>query len=187
MPIDPEKTWIDTVNKIPPGKNAPDQLKKLSDAVDAAMTGKAQLTGILGKVSFTFEKGIFYAGLLQLGPTKLAPEGVAKFSNAWSQAIVASKMVVPPGASLGAPTPPTIWSVVASTVLDPPSLAAAKSYLEAELLSAGLNPVADSNSGKIGPALRKAALLLTYTVTGLDSTPTPAGPLPLVAPACALM
>ena len=49
MPVDPKPTWVDTVNKLAPSKVAPDALKKLGDAVDAAVTTKAQLTGIMGR------------------------------------------------------------------------------------------------------------------------------------------
>lgn len=185
MAIDPPKTWIDTVNGLPPSKAAPKALADLASAVDACVTNKAQLTGIVGKPVFTFQKAIFVAGLQSLAPVPAAAAGVAKFVAAWADAVTASIMLVPSGSSFGPPSPPTLFSVVIATVLDPDSLVLARTTLQSDLLSQ--KPVKSSSDSDFGPALRRAFLSLTYTVTGLNSVPPPAGPLPLTAAKCALM
>lgn len=187
MPIDPKDSWIQNVNKLPPANSLPEGAKKLADAVDGCVSGKAQLTGIVGPPpSYTFNKALFMAGLMSMAPVPATPAGVTSFVNAWVTAVTASTMIVSPGVSFGSPSPATTFSVVISAVLDPPSLAAAQSSLTLELTQAGLNPVKDSKDSKIGPALYNAFKLLSYTVTGLNSIPPPAGPIPLVAPLCLL-
>jgi len=188
MPIDPENSWIETVNKLPPTKTAPEGFKALAKAVDACVTSKAQLTGIVGPPpTFTFNKALFLTGLLSMGPVPATPAGVTAFVQAWAGAVTASVMVVSPGSAFGAAAPPTLFSVVISAILDPPSLAAAQSALIAELTASGLKPVKNYKDSKVGPGMLKAFKLLSYTVTGLNSIPPPAGPLPLVAPLCLLM
>lgn len=183
MAIDPEKTWIDKINFLPPAKSAPIGVKNLTDEVDAATTGKAQLQGITGSVQFTFGKAIFYQQLLSITPVPQALPGVTKFVMAWVAAIQASVMLVPAGAIFGSPSPATIWSAPPVTVLDPPSLVVAQSTLQADLLKQGMNPVNSSGDSDFGPAFRRAFLKLTYTVTGLNSvTPDNGGPNPLIAP-----
>lgn len=184
MPIDAESTWIETVNNLPTVKSAPESIKALVDAVDTCVTGKAELTGIIGTVSYTFQKAIFLAGLSSLGPAPVTATGVAQFVQAWQSAAAASVMIVPPGSSFGSPSPATTFSVVVTTLLDPPSLLAACSALQTELLAAGAAPVSSYKDSKVGPALYKAFKLLSYTVTGINSiAPTPT---PLVAPLCLL-
>jgi hypothetical protein len=180
--IDPESAWIDHVNKLPPSKVAPAALQKLADAVDTGVSNKAELQGIVGTFAFTFNKAVFYASLQALVPTADPASGPASFASAWGQALMASIMVVPPGNSVGPASPPTTFSVVASTLIDPASLTLAQTYLQGQLVKAGANPVKMAEDGLIGPAIRQAFLKVTFSIIGLNSVSPPAGPLPLLAP-----
>lgn len=182
--IDPQNAFIEKINNLPPSTNADKALQDLVDAVSSLVSAKAELTGIIGTVSFTFEKAVFYQGLKALTPATDRITPAQKISSAWAQAISASKMVVPPGVSFGAPTPPTLFSAIISTTLDPDSLVLAKT----ELMNAIINqqPVDNYKKSDYGPAYRRAFSMLTYTVTGLNSIPPPTGPQPLTAAKCAL-
>ena len=75
--------------------------------------------------------------------------------------------------------PNTIFSVVNTTVIDPTSIALGKAKI-LELVTAP--PVSDPQLSQFPTKFREATLLLTITVSGLDSTPPGGGgPLPLVA------
>jgi hypothetical protein len=178
MPIPPEPQWKSTIDGLKPD-STPNWTKALADAVDGLVTNQAGLTGITGSVVFTFSKSIFMAQLLLVSATPLTAVAAQAIGVAWGTAMAASIIVVPPGSSLGAPTPPTIWSVCAS-LIDPSSVAAAQAALIADLTT--MQPVKNANDSKLGPAFRKAFVSCTATVTGLNSVPPPAGPVPLLAP-----
>lgn len=127
---------------------------------------------------FTFNVAIFSSMLSSLTPVPTAAAGILGFANAWEAALLASTAVMGPGSALVPPSPPTIFSVVITTVIDPASIALGKAKL-LELVTAP--PETDANNSLFPEKFRDATLLLTITVTGLDSTPIPAGPLPLVA------
>lgn len=178
--IDQKQQWIDKISKLKPVGDGDSGAKALAEAVDSCVTKKAQLKGIQGKVTFTFQKKIFHTGLLAAVGTTDTAAGVEIFVTAWANAITASVMKVMPGAVYGSPTPATTFSAVASTTLDPPSLIKARNYLKAELLKSGF--VSDAKKCKVGVALHQSFLALTYTIKGTDSTPSPGGPLPLTVP-----
>ena len=184
MPIDPESSWIDTVNNIEPVTAPPAGVKNIVDAIDAAVSSKAGLQGLVGSPpQFTFQKAIMLAQMLALAPSPDPVIPATLISQAWLAAATASIMIVSPGTAVGAAAPPTMFSVVIATIVDPPSLVLAQTALMADLISVMSTPVDDYKDSDFGPAFRRAFLSLTYTVTGLDSTPTPAGPLPLIAAA----
>jgi hypothetical protein len=65
-------------------------------------------------------------------------------------------------------------------LIDPPSIVAAQQFLAAQLPN--LPNDEKASDSQFGPTLRKAFLMLTCTVTGLNSLPPPAPPAPLLAP-----
>lgn len=132
---------------------------------------------IIDQFIFTFARAVFESALLPLGPTPSALIGITAFANAWETAINASTVVVPVGASIGTPSPATTWSAVFSTIILVPSIALAKAKI-LELITAPV--VADALNSQFPIKFREAFLLLQIQVTGLDSTPPLAGPLPLV-------
>jgi len=186
MPIDPEQLWKQRFNDLPKDGGAGGSwATQVAKATDEGVTNKLQLSGITGQVTFTFQKAIF-ENLIKLAvPAPSAFPGAQAIATAWKTATLASVIVVAPGAFIGSPAPPTTFSVVISSVIDPPSVAAGYSTLFTLLTT--VQGVSNGLDNIIGPALRKAFSLLTVTVTGIDSTPPPNGPLPLVAPLTPVM
>jgi len=86
--------------------------------------------------------------------------------------MVASLAAVSAGAFIGVSAPPTLFSAVATTLIDPPSILLAKAKI-LELVTAP--PEADAQDSLFPEKFRDATLLLTITVSGTNSvTPTPA-------------
>lgn len=96
------------------------------------------------------------------------------FASAWETAALASTMVVAPLSYIGAtPAPATQWSVVASTIITPDSVAAGKAKILADLST--IQNVMDAGESTFPVTLRAAFLLLKVTIAGTNSvTPTPA-------------
>lgn len=182
MPIDPEQQWTDAFANLATDKS-PNWAMAFASAVDERVTGKAQLTGILGSVTFTFNKALFATQLMSLSPSPVAPAAMMGFANAWATAMSASQMVVAPGSAFGAPAPPTLWSVIFTSMLDAPMIQSGKAFL-ASTLSA-LPPAKNAKDSKFGATFRSAFLMCTASITGLNSLPIPPagpGPLPFAAP-----
>lgn len=132
---------------------------------------------------FTFSEATFQSQLVLLTPTTNQAAGIAGFANAWASAIALTvfpaTLNVSPGSFIPPASPPSIFSAVTSVIIDPASIIAATAKIN-ELATAP--PVSDPLMSQFPEKFRDATLLLTITVVGLDSTPTPAGPLPLTAP-----
>lgn len=187
MPMDPEPKWKEALGSIAPASGV-QWAMKMADAVDGLCTSKAQLSGITGSVTFTFNKAIFAAQLLAVAPSPTTAIAAQVMANCWATAMQASMIVVAPGSSFGSPAPPTLWSVVIMSMLDVPSIMLAKTALIAELTV--LQFVKEEKKSPLGPAFRNAFLKCTATVNGLNSLPPPPagpGPLPLIVPVVPLM
>lgn len=133
--------------------------------------------------TFTFPTSTFASQLATLTPTTNQLSGVTGFANAWAAAmtliVFPVSLSVSAGAFVGISSPPTLFSTVTATVLDPASIAAGK----AKILELATAPVvSDPLMSEFAEKFRDATLLLTITVTGLNSVPPPPGPQPLVAP-----
>lgn len=181
MPIDPQSAFKSAISSLKP-TNGPLWAKDIADAVDGLVTNKAGLSVITGTCTFTFNKALFMAGIMGLVPSLVAPIAAQTIGIAWGNAMLASIMVVAPGAFIGSPAPPTLFSVIISTIVDPPSVVAAQTALIATL--SAMQAVKIASDSVLGPALHTAFMSCTATVTGMNSIPPPAGPLPLVAPLC---
>lgn len=130
---------------------------------------------------FTFPTPLFASQLQTLPPVADAVAGITGFANAWETALNGTTIVVGPGSAIPPPSPTTIFSAVFTATIDPPSIAAGKAKL-LELVTAP--PVANPLDSQFPIKFREATLLLTFTVTGLDSQPPPSagpGPQPLTA------
>lgn len=182
MAIDALQIWKDELAALP-------KVADTSWAANFAAWYADRLAGITTSPAalvpsgfvFTFAQPAFAAQLLALGPETSALAGITGFANAWEAALNATTVVVAPGSAIPPPTPPTIFSVVISTTIDPASIAAGKAKL-LELVTAP--PVADPQNSQFPVKFREATLLLTITVIGLDSQPPPSagpGPQPLTA------
>lgn len=185
MPIDPEALWKQRFKGLQTDGSGASWADKMADAVDQGVTGKLQVSGLTGSVTFTFKKDIF-ANMLKLAVPSPSPfSGAQAIATAFQVACLSSTIVVAPGAFVGAPTPPTTFSVVISSLLDPPGIAAGYSIVFGTLTT--MSAVPDAAEGIVGPAIRKGFTMLTVTVTGLNSVPPPVGPQPLVAPLLPVM
>lgn len=179
MAIDALSVWKSELANLPKVADTSWALAFASwyaDRLTGITTDPSGLTA--SSFTFTFPTSIFATALVALAPTTSAAAGIAGFAGAWETALLASTALVAPGSYIGSPSPSTTFSVVATTVIDPASIAAGKAKL-LELASAA--PVADPNDSEFPVKFREATLLLTITVSGLDASPTPSGPLPLVA------
>ena len=180
MALEPVGTWKSTLAALPPVADS-------SWATAFASWYAARILPIEPDSSvfvavgflFTFNAAIFQAQLLTLAPTTDPADGALSFANAWEASLLASVALVAPGSALLPPTPPTIFSVVTTTIIDPTSIAAGKAKI-LELASAP--PVADANNSQFPIKFREATALLSITVSGLNSIPLPGSPTPLVAP-----
>lgn len=130
--------------------------------------------------SFTFNTATFAAGLIGLQPTPDATAGITGFANAWEQAILSSVLVVGTGSALLPSTPATTFSVVAASIINPPSIALGK----AKIIS--LATLGIPSESKFPEYFRDATLMLNFSVTGTNSVTPPAGPNPLIVPLVAL-
>jgi hypothetical protein len=129
--------------------------------------------------TFTFNKDLFKSNLILLAPTPNALAGITGFANAWSAAVLATVVVVGTNTVYGSPaTNANTFSAVTTSLINPASIAAGQAII---LTLATDPPVGDTKDSKFPEKFRNATLALKIDVTGLDSTPTPAGPLPLVA------
>jgi len=130
--------------------------------------------------TFTFAQPAFQTPLAAgLPPDPTGASGIAAIASAWEASILASTMSALPGISVGAPSPATTFSAIASIVVEPTSLTAAKAALIAALTAAP--PVSTPLSSAYPGAFRDAFLMLQYVITGTNSVSPPAGPNPLVA------
>lgn len=181
--IDPLSTWQSTFASIPKVSDnswASNVATWYSDRITNIEPNQTELNTAAG-FSFTFSEAVFQAQLALLPPTTNQATGIAGFASAWSSAIALTiypaTLSVAPGAYLGVSSPPTLFSSITSVIIDPTSITAAVAKIN-ELASAP--PANDPSMSEFPEKFRDATLLLTITVTGLNSiTPTPT---PLIAP-----
>ena len=145
--------------------------------VDERVTAKMSLPGIGGPgFTFTFNKSVFQSALESLAPAGDQATAIAAFADAWESATTASVAITLVGSYIEPATPATTWSIVASTVIDPPSIVIGKAKIN-ELATAPA--VSDPNDSEFPVKFREAFLSLTITTTGTNSVSPPAGPNPL--------
>ena len=181
MPIPPAIIFQAKIAGLAPTPG-PDWAFNMASAVASLVNNMVMLTTVTGATQFTFQQAIFAAQLASIAPGPVAAVQAQLFAQAWASAVQASILVVAPGAFMGAPAPPTLFSVVATSLIDPPSIVAAQSALAVKLAAAAPVPVGIQNA--YGTAIHDAFLLLTATVTGINSVSPPVGPQPLIAPLC---
>lgn len=152
-----------------------------ADAVDGIGLFPSAAALVPTGYTFTFNVSTFQAQLVLLGIAPTALAGITAFAAAWETAILASTVVVGPGTFAPPSTPATLFSVVTTTVIDPPSIALAK----AKIIELASEPPPTGQPSKFPEKFRDAFKLLTITVSGTNSVaPTPA---PLVVPTVALL
>jgi hypothetical protein len=137
-------------------------------------TPKLSLPGLTPSVSplpVVFGKSAFKAIFSTLAPGLSQSAAMAKVADAWEAGLLAATVTVAPGSFVGSPSPPTTWSVVASSVFTPASIALGKAKI---LELVGAANVADAANSQTPVKFREATLLLKVTTSGTNSvTPTP--------------
>jgi hypothetical protein len=187
VPIDSLGVWLDEFEKIPQDMTGDMAPKNLADFVDQRVTGKLDTSKSIVQFapppSFTWQKGIFESTLRIIckipSPDPISP--AIKMATAWQQATLASTFTVQPQAKMNKPFPATSGIVATSvSLIDPASVAAAFAYLVAEL--SGVKPVSVQKEAVFPKAIRQAFMMLTVTITGIDTKTPPAGPIPFSYP-----
>ena len=179
MAIDPLSTWKSTLAALPKVANN-------SWAANFAAWYAGRIVSITPKPAnlvptgflFTFNQALFASGLIALTPTNNALSGIQGFADAWEAAILTTvypaTLTLLPGTFVPPTSPATLFSVIASVLIVPASIAAAKAKI-IELATSP--PAADVNDSEFPLKFREATLLLKINVTGTNSVaPTP-GPL----------
>lgn len=184
MAIDALQVWKDTLAALPKVADPSWALNFAGWVADRVpnITPDPSILDASAGFTFVFAEPIFAAALVALPPSPSAILGVTGFALAWETAILTNifpaTLNVAAGAKRnGSSAPADTFSVVTSVLLDPVSIVAAKAKI-IELAAAA--PVSDPQDSEFPIKFREAFLLLKINVIGLDSTPTPAGPLPLV-------
>lgn len=174
MALSAANVWqTDWAEQCKPVKN--DTWKKnLANFIMAQVSHKLTTEGLLasggaGGMTFTFGKEAFQGAL--------ADNKAETLASAFEAGILASTVLVAVGSFVGTQAPASTFSVITTSVINPASLIAAKAKV---LEVMGLPPKEAANQSQFPLKLREAFLLLKIDTVGLDSTPTPAGPLPLL-------
>ena len=173
MAIDPVITWKSEWANLPI-----DPIGTLYPANIASFIGQRVTTKLTlappfsGTVLFTFNNATFMAGITGLSPSPTPAAGAAAFAAAWESAILASVIIIPPGAFIGVSSPATLFSVVTTVV--PIVTPVAKTILQAALIAAP--PALTALASAYPVELFSAFFNYQYLVTGINSivpTPTP--------------
>lgn len=166
MAIAPLTTWRSSFAALPLVTDTSWQAN-IANWVNDNISGanKLALNGMGGTgLTFTFNKATFQSGLA-------SANNIAGFATAFQSALTASLAVVGAGSFIGVSTPATLFSVVTTTVIDPPSIILAYNKI-LELNTA--QAVTNSYDSDFPLRFREAILLLTITTSGMNSvTPTP--------------
>lgn len=176
MPLAAESKWIDDFADplILPSVSNDTWKANLSSYVTLEVAGMGLANASIPPV-FTFNSATFLSGLGDYDAND-NPIGVTSMADSFQAAINASQMVVAPGTAIGVVSNATKFSVVTSTLPVSSSVSSAKNIIleleEAEATS-------DASKSEMPKKLYEAFSTLQYTIVGSDSTPPPAGPLPL--------
>jgi hypothetical protein len=182
--IDPLNIWKNEYEKIPNNLPPPAGSIQISSFINLRVTAKLETNSVtlLPPPTYTWMMPTFQ-GLLSAiaAPSPDASIPIMMLANAWASAALSSQLIITPGTQMNPPAPPTTGIIsTAVAVIDPPSVALAQQKIVQGLLSAP--PASKPSDSKFPEVFREAFTMLTFTLTGLDSTPPPAGPLPFVMP-----
>lgn len=187
MPIDSLSIWLDEFEKIPQDPTGDLAPKYLAEFVDKRVTEKLDTDSKIVKwnppPTYKWKKEIFEAVLRIIckAPVNAPLLPAIKMADAWQKATLASTFLIEPNAKMNPPFPATNGIGAAPVaIIDPASVALAYAYLVAQLSS--VLPVPQQRGAVFPRAVRQAFLMLTYTITGIDTKPPPTGPIPFTYP-----
>lgn len=175
MAMKSESEWIDAYVELPQVSDS-SWLDNISNYIED-MTSGMTLDGFSPAPSFTFGKAAF-KGALSVADSSVSGSGIPALSNAFSAGVMASVMLATPPVVTGGGSPAEIFSVVATTLPDPSSVAAGVATLNG---LASAPQTGDSSESQFPKKLYSAFAGLMYICSGTNSvTPTPS-PLVLTA------
>lgn len=187
MAVDPASIWVDTFKLLPQdptGDLAPTNIANwVNDRVEGKLETSSQVVQFTPPPQFGWQKGIFEETLKAVCkiPSPIAAAPAIKLASAWKDAALASTFTIAPGGNMNPPPSGTNGIVGEGVaVIDPPSVALAYTYLVEQL--SGALPVSDRSNSVLPKAFRQAFLMLTYTISGIDTKPPPSGPIPFSLP-----
>lgn len=181
--IDDEDTWKENFALIPQDPTGALAPLAIATFVTGSVTLKLDTDSSAVKFSpqplYTWIQVSFQSALAQIAmvpsPVNLAP--AIQIGSGWAQSTTASQLIITPGASMNPPPTGTNGiAAVAVAVIDPLSVTKATADLIKELAAAP--PATDPLDAILPVAVRKAFLGLRFLISGIDTTPTPAGPIP---------
>lgn len=185
MPMDPLAVWKAEFAKLPQDPTGATGSLNLAKYINERVSNKLGMDPSVAAVDapakavFTWQPAIFAASMAGITPAPVAAAGALKISSAWAQATQASLFIVAPGTVLSPPPPPSNGqsSVIILSIVEPPSILKAQQSLMSGLMQA--KPAELASESVLPKLLYEAFASLTFAVTGLDTTPPPAGPLPI--------
>jgi len=185
--LDALDIWLSEYEKLPQDLTGDDSPKNIANFIDERVTGKLDLDNTVAQFSpppsFTWQKDTFES-LFRLITKIPSPDVITpaiKIATAWQTATQTGTMMITVGAVINPVPPPTNGIVgTATAILDPASLSLAYSDLVSELSSA--TSVAVRADAVFPKAMYAAFKKLTFTITGIDTTPPPVGPWPINLP-----
>ena len=187
MPIDKLDIWLDKFAALPQDPTGDLAPRNIAEFVDQRVSSKLETNTNMVQwtpaPTFTWQKSIFESTLKILCkiPSPLAIIPATSLATSWQTATLASSFAIQPQAKMNKPLPATNGiAATAVAVIDPPSVALAYAYLLPQLIA--VPATSDPKEAVFPKAVRQAFLMLTYTITGVDTTPTPAGPIPFLFP-----
>lgn len=192
MAIDSLDIWLDEFEKLPQDPTGDQSPRDLANYINDRVTRKMETSSSVVKwspePSFTWQKAIF-ENVLRIICKIPSPETVTpaiKLATAWKEATLISTFSIQPQAKMNPPAPATTGiAASAGAVIDPSSVALGFTYLVSQLSS--ILPARTRQESAFPRAFRQAFLMLTVTISGVDTTTPPAGPIPFVYPMTPVM
>jgi len=187
MPFDPLSKWKSSFKTMVVPTMGVDGPIKMGMWLNSHISNKPMLdAATVSSPSFScvWQPAIFIAQMLAIPPSLSPIPFALKLGQAWASATQASVLMVPAGAFVGAPTPPTLFSAPPVALFNPATIASGTALIIAKVSTAP--PATESDKSAIIEALYQATTQLGVMLTGLNSIPPPAGPLPLIVPLCPL-
>ena len=185
MAMDSLNVWIDEFSKLPldpTGLVAPSLVTLF---IQQRVQGKLSLSAFKFSpdIEFIWVSPIFLNAITPICSTTSIITAIpaAMFANAWAESIMASVNIMVPNGATFSPTQGTNGVVSqVFALIDIPSIQNGYSIIFNKLKDA-----TPSNTSEVFPsAFFEGFSALTISIAGVDTTPTPTGPLPIVISFC---
>jgi hypothetical protein len=185
--IDALDIWLAEFEKLPNDPTGDMAPTNIANFVNDRVTGKLDTSTSIVKwdpaPAFTWQKSIFEDTIRTLSKvpaiTPIIP--AIQIATGWQNAVLASTIVIQPQAKMNPPFPATTGiAATVTSIIDPASVALGYAYLVAQL--SNVIPVLTRSASVFPRAIREAFLMITVTISGVDTKPPPTGPIPFNYP-----